>query len=106
MKNILIIILVISSLETAFSQDIAIARTQPLLSTVTVTGIVTNGSELGEIRYIQDGTAGIALYDTTANSYLSNVLRGDSITITGGLDVFNGLLEIYVAGFPIIHSMA
>ena len=44
-------------------------------STVTITGIVTNGDEMGIIEYIEDGTAGIALYDLTTNNYLSNVLR-------------------------------
>ena len=56
------------------------------------------------IRYIEDGTAGIALYDLTTNNYLSNVLRGDSISITGELADYNGLLEVYVAGSPIITN--
>ena len=29
---------------------------------VTVTGIVTSGADLGSVRYLQDATAGIALY--------------------------------------------
>lgn len=104
MKRTLLIILAFTSFITFAQQDIATARTQVLGSTVTITGIVTNGDEMGIIRYIEDGTAGIALYDLTTNNYLSNVLRGDSISITGELADYNGLLEVYVAGSPIIHS--
>ncbi|MDC3154391.1 hypothetical protein OA956_04945, partial [Bacteroidota bacterium] len=53
---------------------------------------------------MEDSTAGIALYDLTTNNYLANVNRGDSLTITGELADYNGLLEVYVTGFPTIHS--
>ena len=39
-----------------FSQDIATARSQGIGAVVTITGVVTNGDELGPIRYIEDGT--------------------------------------------------
>ena len=78
----------ISNLSIA--QNIADARTQALGSTVTVTGIVTNGSEMPTVRYMQDFSAGIAIYD----NLLEDVERGDSITVTGKLDDFNGLLEV------------
>lgn len=58
--------------------------------TVTVTGTATNGAELGIIRYFEDGTAGIPAY----GSDVSSVFRNDSITITGILKTYNGLLEI------------
>ncbi len=70
--------------------NIAAARAQGT-GTVTVNGIVTNGSELGPIRYLQDNVAGIAAYSTTM---LTNVLVGDSVQITGTLKDYNGLLEI------------
>lgn len=70
--------------------DINNARTYSLGSTITVTGVVTNGSELGTIRYMEDGTAGIAAYSTS----LSSIVRGDNITVTGTLKDYNGLLEI------------
>ncbi len=70
--------------------NIADARTKPLGTTVTVQGIVTNGSELGTIRYIQDATGGIALYSTT----LSSLKRGDLVEATGVLTSFNNLLEL------------
>ena len=68
--------------------------------TVTVRGIVTNGNELGSavsiVRYIQDGTAGIAVYTTggATGPLVSALLPGDSIVVTGGLKLFRGLLEI------------
>ncbi len=70
---------------------IAEARGKNIGATVTVTGIVTNGSELGAIRYFQDGTAGIAAY---GYNELANVKRGDSIVLTGVLSDYNNLLEI------------
>ncbi len=66
------------------------ARGMAAGSVVTVKGIVTNGPELGIIRYFQDNTAGIAAYGAT----LSTVNRGDSVTITGTLKNYNQLLEM------------
>ena len=74
----------------ASAQTISDVRNLGIGQTVTVTGIVTNGSELGNIRYIQDGTAAIPAF----GSNLSSIQRGDSITATGVLFDFSGLLEI------------
>ena len=41
-------------------QTIADARNQAIGQTVTITGVATNGPELGPIRYIQDGTAAVS----------------------------------------------
>lgn len=85
--------LIFSLLLTAYSfgqANIADARNYSVGQTVTVSGIATNGSELGSIRYMQDGTAGIAAY----GSSLSGVQRYDSITVTGQISEFSGLLEI------------
>lgn len=90
MKRILLFGLLTISSFIATSQTISDARNMGIGQTVTVTGVVTNGSELGNIRYIQDGTAAIPAY----GSNLSGVLRGDSITATGVLFDFSGLLEI------------
>ena len=65
MKTIKIISVTLLISLVGYSQDIATARSQGVGSTVTVTGIVTNGDELGPIRYIEDATAGIAIYDPT-----------------------------------------
>ena len=72
MKKTTIILSCLISLIT-YSQDIATARSQGIGSIVTITGVVTNGDELGPIRYIEDATAGMALYDPTALSSVSRV---------------------------------
>ena len=82
--------------------DIADARTFGIGQTVTITGVVTNGSELGSIRYMQDGTAALAAF----GSALSGVNRGDSITVSGPLIEFSGLLEISPAGGVVNHGPA
>ena len=68
------------------------ARTMPAGTVVTVKGIVTNGAELGPIRYFQDNTAGIAAYGNFP--IVNSILRGDSVTITGTLKLYNQLLEL------------
>jgi len=71
--------------------SIAEARLQAVGAEVTVRGVVTNGSELGIIRYIEDPTAGIALYFSAITNSLN---PGDSVVATGILDDFAGLLEL------------
>ncbi len=61
-------------------------------TTVTVTGIVMNGGELGNIRFIQDGTGGIGIYGTT--SMVTSLQRGDSVIVNGTVKNFNALMEI------------
>ncbi|MBN4051206.1 hypothetical protein JYU16_00165 [bacterium AH-315-M05] len=95
MKKITTVLLglICSITATNAQTNIADARTFALNSTVTVTGIVTNGTELGIIRYMEDGTAGIACYPGSGSvPFTPN--RGDSITVTGTLKDYNGLLEI------------
>ena len=89
---------------TVNAQDILTARSQGIGANVTVTGIVTNGEELGPIRYIEDSSAGLALYDMTTNNLLSNCVRGDSITVSGTLVDYNGLLELNPTAAALIHS--
>ena len=104
MKKITILIIITLILQTGYSQNILTARQQGIGANVTVTGIVTNGDELGPIRYIQDGTAGLALYDLTTNLLLSGCVRGDSITVSGTLVDYNGLLELNPTSAAFIHS--
>jgi hypothetical protein len=103
MKKVILIFSTITlSLLTSAQTDIANARTFGAGQTVTVTGVTTNGSELGSIRYMQDATAGIAGYGgpiTGANRY-------DSITVTGPLIEFSGLLEISIVESIINHGPA
>lgn len=72
------------------AQTIQQVRSMSIGATVTVRGVVSNGSELGIIRYLQDETAGIACYGNN----LSSLTTGDSITATGVLFDFSGLLEL------------
>jgi phosphatidylserine/phosphatidylglycerophosphate/cardiolipin synthase-like enzyme len=103
MKKIIILLVTVACSSTVFAQmDIATARQQAENSEVTVTGVVTNGDELGSpIRYIEDGTAGIAIYDPENTE---GVNRGDSITVTGILVDYNGLLEIQPVNNLINHG--
>lgn len=101
--KILLSTLLLGMVFMAQSQVITIqaARTLGAGNTVTVKGIVTSGSELGSIRYLQDSTAGVAAY----SSSLSNVNRGDSIQITGVLKNYNQLLEIDpVSSFTVLST--
>jgi hypothetical protein len=90
MNKILSIISFLSMATAINGQTIADARNQAIGQTVTITGVATNGPELGPIRYIQDGTAGLPAY----GSNLSSIQRGDSVTATGVLFEFSGLLEL------------
>jgi len=103
MKQKLLIIMMLFASSYGFAQTISIdsARTLGAGAIVTVTGIVTNGNEIGGIRYFQDTTAGIAAY----SSSLSNVNRGDSILITGTIKDYNELLEIDpVTSFTVLST--
>ena len=92
MKKIFLLIGCIGLQLNLYTQDIATARTQGEGATVTISGIVTNGDELGSpIRYIEDASAALAIYDPEV---MGSVNRGDSITVTGVLVDYNGLLEI------------
>lgn len=102
MKPILLMMVCFACGIQINAQDIAAARQQALNSEVTVSGIVTNGDELGSpIRYIEDETAGIAIYDP---EIMGNVERGDSISVTGTLVDYNGLLEIQPVSNLTIHG--
>ena len=76
--------------------SIAQARILPVGSTVTVRGRVTNGKELGRVRYLQDGTAGIAGFPGKGSlaGFERTINNGDSIELSGTLMVYNNLLEI------------
>tara|TARA_B100001250_G_scaffold68334_1_gene54782 strand:+ start:54 stop:2144 length:2091 start_codon:yes stop_codon:yes gene_type:complete len=85
----------------SYSQDIATARLQGVGATVTVTGVITNGNELGPIRYIEDATAGLAIYEPTV---MDSTIRGQEITVTGVLVDYNGLLEMQPVNTLSINS--
>jgi hypothetical protein len=102
MKKLLFSIALITFGQQVLAQTIAQVRNLGIGQTVTVSGVVTNGSELGPIRYLQDGTAGIACYGTNLNS----VQKGDSITATGVLFEFSGLLELSPTNSFVNHGQA
>ena len=80
----------------AQSTPIATARTQADGTTVTVTGTVSRAK--GRITYIQDGTAGIAVFQTTGTFFDAvaggTVAPGCSVTVTGKLAPYRGLSEL------------
>lgn len=100
MKVLFIFLMVAIANGLVAQNTIKDARQQNVGSTVTVSGIVINGDEMGAIRYLQDNTAGIAVYDNA----LSTVKRGDSITVTGKLVDYNNLLEISSITTVTTHS--
>lgn len=57
----------------------------------TITGIVTVGNEFGGPTYMQDNTAGIAVF---YNEFSAAVKIGDSVIVTAKLSQFNGLTEL------------
>lgn len=99
----------IACIYSAAAQVISIqeARQLPEGSQVTVRGIVTNGPELGTIRYLQDATAGIAAFPGAGSvgGFAQTVASGDSIEVSGTTVYYNGLLEITpITAFSIIAS--
>jgi phosphatidylserine/phosphatidylglycerophosphate/cardiolipin synthase-like enzyme len=58
---------------------------------VVVQGVVTVENEFGGPSYLQDGTAGIAVYDS---SVTNNVNRGDEVVLLGVVTSYNGIFEL------------
>ena len=68
---------------------------------VSVSGVVINGDELGVIRYIQDNTGGLAIYDPDK---MGDIDLGDSITLTGTLVDYNNLLEMQPVASVVVEK--
>lgn len=92
-RNILTALLILAATVPgrAQAESISSAKAKGAGASVTVSGVVINGDELGVIRYIQDETGGLAIYDPTE---MAGIDLGDSITVTGILVDYNNLLEI------------
>ncbi len=105
---LLTIVLFLLATESSFSQiDISDARQQDIGATVTIQGIVTNGEELGSIRYMQDATGGLPIFPGSGSpaDFSSSVGRGDLVELTGILSDFHGLLEMSpITSFNVISS--
>jgi phosphatidylserine/phosphatidylglycerophosphate/cardiolipin synthase-like enzyme len=82
------------SIGVSGQTNIAEARTNAVGTTVTVTGVITSGPEFGSVRYLQDATAGIALYPGGDWGSWPTPAPGDQITMTAALSEYNGLLEV------------
>jgi len=80
----------ISSTKSIAQTSIQAARQAGVGQVVTVSGVVTNGPELGSIRYIQDSTAAIGIY----SPLLASWMPGDSVSVTGTISEYFGLLEV------------
>ncbi|HPF51768.1 MAG TPA: T9SS type A sorting domain-containing protein [Draconibacterium sp.] len=81
------------------------ARNSAEGSKVTISGILTVSDQFAGAAYMQDTTAGIAVYD--AQIYGPGLFNiGDSITITGTLTIYNGLLEVSSLSSVVSHGMA
>ncbi len=59
----------------------------------TITGVVTVANEFNSPSYIQDNTAGIAIYARGAGLFSASVKIGDSVSVTGKLTHFRGLTQ-------------
>jgi len=81
--------------DTITSQIITIsdARKQAVGNQVTVAGRVTVSDQFGGPAFIQDTSAGIAIYDSSNNLY-PQISIGDSLVVTGQLSQFHSLLEL------------
>lgn len=104
MKTFLLLMASLVAFSAQAQMDIAVARTQATGTSVTVRGVVTNGSELGSsIRYIQDPTAGIGLFNSSLPA-LSALQRGDSVEAIGTISPYMNLMEIAVTTITVISS--
>jgi phosphatidylserine/phosphatidylglycerophosphate/cardiolipin synthase-like enzyme len=99
-RPFLIITFVLAFSINAFSQiSIISARLKAAGTVVTVKGIIT-ASEFGSLKYIQDNTGGLALYD----SNVAALKRGDSVLVTGTVKAYYGDLEISpVSSFTVLN---
>ena len=74
---------------------IAATKARPDSSIVSVTGRLTVTNQFGgRLIYLQDHTAGIAVFGESASSFPASWQLGDSVLIAGMLVTFNGLKEI------------
>ncbi len=84
-KGALVLQAFLFSVVSLFGQQtIEEIKLLPLGTVVTTTGTITSGQELGQIRYLQDYTAGIAAYA----AILAIAQPGDSIMISGVLSKY------------------
>ena len=96
---------IVFSIPTFAQQTISAVRAMPPGAVVTIEGVVLNGEELGGLRFLQDSTAGIAIFpgSGSASGFGSSAQRAVKMEVTGVLKTFQGLLEINpVLNFKVI----
>ncbi|MBC8060411.1 MAG: 5'-nucleotidase C-terminal domain-containing protein, partial [Clostridiaceae bacterium] len=76
---------VVAPIAMSISEARTTAKTAVIL-----TGVVSAVS--GKNVFMQDDTAGICIYNTAGTTFTAH--KGDKVTVTGNLSVYNGLLEI------------
>jgi len=92
--TILSIVIILINYSNAQVIDIAAAKNQAVGASVTVQGTVLDDGQLVTgLRYIQDATGGIAIYDPN-NTVLGSSVSGDVIEVSGSFEPYNELSEI------------
>lgn len=94
--------LLLLSAATATAGTVADAKTQPIGTEVTIENLViTSTTDLisstsSKNFHAQDATGGITIYGSNAaiDALLAVAGEGDEVTLTGKVDIFNGLFEI------------
>ncbi|WP_233378925.1 endonuclease/exonuclease/phosphatase family protein [Maribellus sp. CM-23] len=85
--------------------SIADARVAAEGTTVTISGTLTVADQFAGSAYMQDSTAGIAVFDALVHG--AGVFQiGDSITITGTRSVYNGQLQVSPVSEVVSHGAA
>lgn len=84
------------TLDTSEPLPIAVARSLPQGTVVTVAGRVTVADQFAGPVYFQDETGGIAWYsdEIMRQDYLVGAIIGDSLVVTGQIGNFNQLLQV------------
>lgn len=107
MKRLLLPLLALAPALAWAQTSILDARTNYNVGeVVTVTGIVTSDDNLGSVRYIQDETAGIALYPGSDWTGYPDPQPGDEVTMTAELTEYNGLLEVGSANISNVEVLS
>ncbi len=92
------ILLYDSSKAQTTTSTIAEARKVTTGKVVNVAGRVTATNQFGSTAYIQDGTAGIAVFNAI---FANGVAIGDSVMVSGLMSAFNAQLQIGTGASPI-----
>ena len=110
-KNLLLLYALLLGSAALYAQDIQTiesARAAGVPSVVTVKGVVTTDNVFdSRLRYFQDETAGIVVYQaaTVKGFDISQSEIGDTIQVTGQLGEFNNLLQISIPDNPDVANV-